>query len=1253
MNKDSNNKNSAMVVVTNKKIVTRFHTYSLALVCLCFLILSPKQTNAQQACVASPGNYCPTSDGATAVCPMGHYCTGTTNSFTACPAGTFLGATGSSSLEECQACGPNMVAPNTGMSACRSCNSGSIYGAPNACITCAAGTRSVSGDASCTPCEAGTAAAVGSETCSLCRPGSYSASGFAAACTACPSGTFTYMITQATSSSGAPLYTPVWGASSSLQCVAVPSATPQTPLVCLPGTRMQGAGCVPCPIGYFCPLISVSEGDAVQACPDGSMSVSPGAITASDCTVASALVPFDFEQCSITPGRGITLLDGLSIRAMAASSDAKTIFFATATAVYRMYLQTNTVELLVGEEGVGGPVISSVSGAAARFTDITALGVDLDRSDATVVVVGDGAAIRVINVYTRQVTRLGAVGDVSRAGGIALRRDGVAGGTRWAYVSDANKHRIQAFNLETLQRVHVAGDIIAGGGAGYTDGYYTGARFKNPMGLSFLERSMEAGRVLLIADSGNGVIRALDTTTRVVTTWFAPLDSGSRRELNTPVGLSVSIQGGTTLVYVADIGKKEIMVIQQPSGGVKVATKVRAPMASYTAVVPYGSLLTSSATIVGYNQLLTFDSMSHQLGALVQDMLANTAEGGGSVPNCHLPCQIMGCGPLSTSDLCGNSFLDAGEQCDMASGCYANNCTLKEGYTCPLLLQQGIPPSSCMAPCLSYLYEPTGTRYCASDCAALTPRLGYTIDSQCVENDIDECAANTDTCDASAGMCINTPGSYRCQCFSGYFGDGVTCVPNAYAVYTVVDIPSLPASAVSGGDSVTTSVMNGVEAAYAAALSTAIPSNMMSTSGFPSLLSAAELAALYTSYSVDPVRPLAARIELVSLFETAALASEVAGSIAPSQLSEAISMAFFGVSTGASVFQRPMMRPHRPANGVGGNTAFVDGWGMNVTGVTYNRTCVVSGGGGGGGGCWQVEMIYMGGKALPNSNDEGGLNQNYHQSKNVLYLPRIDRNADTMEPLIPAQVLTMSSGSYFPCDVSAVSAAGQGLAPPATACCIRNVAAGYRAHVGLNEFLQSEAYAQGVPLDACSAGILNDTYPGSDVVFQLPNSANNDATNDLVVGQIDGMPHSEVRLLETIDYTTRTFRVLLVLEEGDLREHASMVEGITGLSYNMTFFVGLANFKGTGGAVMNTKNAQQFVTVTKSNSLTVSTFGSTKDPLVNSVDMQLVRVKVTDFFNPVQYLYYLKPVFTMPSNFRKPVVLFFIFVLLLVSQANF
>ena len=486
-----------------------------------------------QACVPSPGTYCPSPTGDSADCPPGHYCTGSAeNDHSPCPLGTFVGFAGATNVNDCLPCDSNMVALSVGQSACQLCASGLVYSAStaNTCDSCPAGTRSVSGDAACTPCAAGTASTSGSGSCAQCRPGSYSASGFSSGCTACPAGTFTYIIMQASSSSGAPLYTPVWGATSSLQCVEVPSATPQTPLVCLPGTRMQGAGCTPCPLGYFCPLISVSEHDvgAIQACPLGSMSPSVGAIAATDCTVPSSLVPFDFAQCDIAPGGAPSALEGLSIRAMTASSDAKTIFFATATAVYRMYLQTNTLELLAGVEGASGAAVSSAVGVNARFTDITAIGVDLDRPDATVIVVGDGAAVRAIDVYSRKVTRLGAVGDVSVAGGIALRRDNVRG-ARWAYVSDAAKHRIEAFNLETMQRVHVAGDIVVGGSAGSTDGYYTGARFNAPMGIAFIERSMDAGRVLLIADSGNGAIRALDTTTRIVTTWFAPMDTGINR----------------------------------------------------------------------------------------------------------------------------------------------------------------------------------------------------------------------------------------------------------------------------------------------------------------------------------------------------------------------------------------------------------------------------------------------------------------------------------------------------------------------------------------------------------------------------------------------------------------------------------------------------------------------------------------------------------------------------------------------------
>ncbi len=40
--------------------------------------------------------------------------------------------------------------------------------------------------------------------------------------------------------------------------------------------------------------------------------------------------------------------------------------------------------------------------------------------------------------------------------------------------------------------------------------------------------------------------------------------------------------------------------------------------------------------------------------------------------------------------------------------------------------------------------------------------------------DIDECALGTDTCQQ---VCVNTPGSYLCECYIGYElnGDGTTC----------------------------------------------------------------------------------------------------------------------------------------------------------------------------------------------------------------------------------------------------------------------------------------------------------------------------------------------------------------------------------------------------------------------------------------------------------------------------------------------
>ena len=44
----------------------------------------------------------------------------------------------------------------------------------------------------------------------------------------------------------------------------------------------------------------------------------------------------------------------------------------------------------------------------------------------------------------------------------------------------------------------------------------------------------------------------------------------------------------------------------------------------------------------------------------------------------------------------------------------------------------------------------------------------------CLYPDIDECSANTHSCDVNA-MCSNTLGSYACACKVGYLGDGRKC----------------------------------------------------------------------------------------------------------------------------------------------------------------------------------------------------------------------------------------------------------------------------------------------------------------------------------------------------------------------------------------------------------------------------------------------------------------------------------------------
>lgn len=1202
---------------------------------------------SEQSCVATPGFYCPRSDGNPIRCTKGYYCLGGENSaMTPCPVNTYNPNDGGDTADACLKCDRRTVTSGVGFTTCHLCPAGTSYsdnGAATApfegqCTACAAGTSSVENSDTCSSCLVGHYS--DASTCSICRPGTYQDIPGASSCQTCPDGTYTY--TANTSETGARIFSALWGAVSSSQCINLP--TFGAPLVCLPGTYMNMGNCLPCPIGYYCPTMQIVEADpsAVRICPAGKITTQRGGITASDCTRNSLLRPYVFDNCKIAEGE-TQVLDPLTVTSSVTSKSSGTLYFTTATAVYRVFLlrSTSTLEIVAGNEGiaaVNGAVTNAV-GTDARFSDLTAIAVDFDLNEAAIIVVGDGNAVRMVNVFSKQVTLLGRKGDVAVVGGIALQKD--TQGANKAYVSDTARNRIMVFDLQNMQSNLVAGSIA--GFPGAVDGFFSFATFRSPKGLAFLERNHNAGRMLLVADSGNGRIRVIDTQTREVKTWFSPMDRITP-ELSAPSAISVALvspeSSSTPLIYVVDAG--QVKVIQYPISSdstLKVITPLTVASGmgiSFQNAIPYGSSVAFNDGIVGFKSLIAHNSVTKKISAFVEQGSS------GNAATCFLPCEKTNgvCGALESAQLCGNSFLDTDaatgyeEQCDDGGadlgGCAKNECTIKPGYTCPK------PLTKCLNPCPAFTYAPDSSKHCAQDCLKLKPRNGYTIDNECKEHDIDECTEGTAQCGPLA-LCTNTVGSYTCTCLSTYFGDGVNCVDNAYAVYSVVDLPttfpsSLFINALSDPTAQSSKTvldsLDVIKRRYATTLTTFLPDSMMVFPGFN--MNITQLALRHTYVSVDPVFKLKTRLELVSLFPTLQIAQEAATKTESSRaLSDALSIAFFGNSNSViSVFQQPKTRKHNTYSFSKPN--FIEGWGMNITGVNYNRTCVVQGVTPRG-GCWQVEMIYVGGQQLPSANENPAVTM--PQSKNVLYLPRIEHDPTTLQPLNPSQALTESSGIFFPCSTLSSSTSGLGVNREATACCFRDFNAIYRPHAGFASFLASPEYANGAPSDFCdSQATFNDTYPSSNLVYN--HAGGEGETNDLVVGKLDGMPNSEVRLLETIDYTTRTFKVLLVLEEGDLMRHASTLQGSPGLDYSMTFFVGLANFKGTGGSVVNSRNVQQFITVTKSNMLTISTYGTNQNPLVDYSDMKLVRVKVNDFFNPVKYLYYLRPMFTLSNRFK-------------------
>ena len=1177
---------------------------------LLFLTLTALAT--VQACTPSPGVYC--NGGVETGCPSGYYCPGgatgapLADTLKPCPKNTYFADIMAESLQRCVPCLAGQVTNSDASiseDACHVC-AAHYYYMNGDCVTCPQGTDSVAGSFQCSSCAPGTFSSAAS--CTTCRPGTYSDIWGAGSCTACEESTYTFTFTEATG-----VYAASWGAQSAQQCLDLP--LPPRPTLCLPGNYLVGSLCVPCPLGYYCPEITISTAQQGRfKCPNGQRSASPGAILASDCTQTNAPASSNYTLCSVSKSAAANNYFnnlGASVTGMAASLDGQAIFFTTATAVHRLMIDTMVVAVVAGQEGTYGNSVGAVA-INSRFSDIHAIGVDLLNSKPQYVVVADAQSVKVIDLFKNSVALLGTAGDIGRAGGIAIAGQQPV----IAYVSDKDRHRIAGFYLQNKQYFAVAGTSL-----GYENGDAFNAKFNAPSGISFLEHNGNTNRFLLVADRNNHALRMVDTLEKQVSTWFQNTDPTSP-DLLSPVDVAVATPAGVTSVYVVDAEKQALSVIQRYLYN-GIATWISTQLYKEQGVhIDQNTRIVPAHRNPDALLYIDDDKSTTKVKALDTTGYAGIYTSGGQ---CHFPCLTSDCAAVSAEALCGNGMLNSGEECDdglLVDGCDAA-CHIKPTYACP------VGEQACVSPQQAYEYALDHVYYLPEDCLLLTAPPGFRVNNHCELVDINECNELTSTCGAGA-KCFNTQGNYQCQCLKGYYGDGVACATTAYSVYTAFEIGSIPYSSFTSSAAESQAIILDIKAAYSRFLVSAT-----GASNLPSVynLTTREMAQMHTAVRMYPQLKYGTRFEVSTLFpndQQAQLVTAVVGR-AQAQLLASIQAAVSPTGMHKVITISKTQYALHQAESFS-SAVQVTGWGMNITSVTYNGTCKVYDGKSPPGGCWVVDLIYMGG--TDDSTDNTSL-----QSMNVLYLPSLEKRPNSTIPVDWTQSLTLTSTNMFPCKTESNS---DGSIPrKATACCLRDVASQYRTNAKFDSYLRSAQYTGDATDAICAQSTFQQDQPSSGVIhkIQLPDGQ----TNDLVTGNITGMPWSEVLFLETVDYQKRIHRVRLILEENDLIRHAAKVEGNAGSEYNMSFFVGLANFQPARGmdvgqytSILQTRSMQQLVTVVKSSVLTISTYGANQDTLVSFSDMQLQRVKVTDFFQPTKYLYYLTPTVVMPSGFTAP-----------------
>jgi len=228
-----------------------------------------------------------------------------------------------------------------------------------------------------------------------------------------------------------------------------------------------------------------------------------------------------------------------------------------------LYLPVGDVQTLAGNPGQPGADDGIRFGASFNTpADVAASG-----SGIALVADKENHLVRLFFVSSRAVVTLaGAAGQPGSADGVGSaarfnQPTGVAidNLARVGLVADSTNHVIRRIDIETRAVVTLAG---AAGQPGSADGIGAEARFNNPVDVAL----SPDGRVALVADTANHVIRRIDMGTNTVTTLAGAVGQagsadgvGSAARFSQPASVAFARSGAFALV--ADFDTRAIRLI--------------------------------------------------------------------------------------------------------------------------------------------------------------------------------------------------------------------------------------------------------------------------------------------------------------------------------------------------------------------------------------------------------------------------------------------------------------------------------------------------------------------------------------------------------------------------------------------------------------------------------------------------------------------------------------------------------------------